>query len=184
VIFCETRVAGVLTVDLERNVDERGFFARTWCADEFARAGLPDMLVQCSVSWNERRHTLRGLHWQAAPYGEAKLVRCTAGAVLDVVVDVRPGSPTFLANDVFEIDANERRSVFVPPGVAHGFLTLTDGAEVFYQMDTAYVPDAARGARWDDPAFSVPWPAPPAVISARDRSFPDFEPSLMTQAHR
>jgi dTDP-4-dehydrorhamnose 3,5-epimerase len=176
VIFAPTAIGGAVLVDLARHVDERGFFARSWCADEFAAAGLADRLVQCSVSWNEHRHTLRGMHWQAEPHGEGKLVRCTRGAILDVIVDVRPASPTYLQHVAVDLDEENRRALFIPPGVAHGFLTLVDETEVFYQMDTAYVADAARGARWDDPAFAISWPAAPAVISERDRSYPDFLP--------
>jgi dTDP-4-dehydrorhamnose 3,5-epimerase len=176
VIFEPTSIGGAVLVDVDRHVDERGFFARTWCAHEFASAGLPDTLVQCSVSWNEHRHTLRGLHWQAAPHGEGKLVRCTRGAIFDVVVDIRANSPTYLEYLAVDLDQDNRRALFIPPGVAHGFLTLVDGTEIFYQMDTAHVPDAARGARWDDPAFGISWVATPAVISERDRSYPDFAP--------
>ena len=123
-IFSPTAIAGAVVVDLERHVDDRGFFARTWCADEFRAAGLPAELAQCSVSWNEHRHTLRGMHWQAAPHGEGKLVRCTRGAIHDVVVDLRPGSPSYLATVGMRLDEDNRRALFVPPDVAHGFLTL------------------------------------------------------------
>jgi dTDP-4-dehydrorhamnose 3,5-epimerase len=172
--FTPTAIPGVVLVDVERVVDERGFFARTWCADEFAAAGLPSRLVQTSVSWNQHRLTLRGMHWQAAPHGEGKLVRCSRGALLDVVVDLRPDSPTYLDHLMVELDQDSRRAVFIPSGLAHGFLTLADRTEVLYQMDTPHVPAAARGARWDDPAFAIRWPAPPAVISERDRCYPDF----------
>jgi dTDP-4-dehydrorhamnose 3,5-epimerase len=169
-------LSGAVVVDVERHVDERGFFARTWCADEFAAVGLPSTAVQASVSWNDRRHTLRGMHWQADPFGEGKLVRCTRGAVHDVIVDLRPQSATYLRSFAVELNEMNRRALFIPPGVAHGFLTLTDGTEVLYQMDVAYEPGAARGARWDDPSFAITWPAPPAVISGRDRTYPDFVP--------
>jgi dTDP-4-dehydrorhamnose 3,5-epimerase len=173
VIFEPTAIAGVVLVDVDRHDDERGFFARSWCAREFAAAGLPDQLVQCSVSWNVRRHTLRGMHWQAAPHAEGKLVRCTRGALLDVVVDLRPDSSSYLRHVAVELDSCNRRAIFIPPGFAHGFLTLADSTEVLYQMDTFFVPEAARGARWDDPAFGIDWPAEPAVISQRDRTYPD-----------
>ena len=175
-IFEPTALGGAVLVHLDRHVDERGFFARSWCAREFAAAALPAEMVQCSVSWNEQRHTLRGMHWQAAPHGEGKLVRCTRGAILDVVVDLRPDSSTYLAHLAVRLDQDNRDALFIPPGLAHGFLTLMEGTEVFYQMDTAHMPEAARGARWDDPAFAVAWPARPAVISERDLSYPDFVP--------
>jgi dTDP-4-dehydrorhamnose 3,5-epimerase len=173
VIFENTTIDGALLVELERHLDERGFFARTWCADEFGAAGLPVTLVQCSISWNQQRHTLRGMHWQAAPHGEGKLVRVTRGAILDVIVDLRPESSTYLEHVAVVLDQENRRALFVPPGCAHGFLTLSTGTEVLYQMDRAYVPEAARGARWDDPAFAIAWGVQPAVISERDRSYPD-----------
>jgi dTDP-4-dehydrorhamnose 3,5-epimerase len=164
----------VVVVEPERHTDERGFFARTWCADEFAAAGLPDWFVQTSVSWNEHRHTLRGMHWQAEPHGEGKLVRCTRGAILDVGVDMRSDSPTYLRHVAVRLDEENRRALFLAPGLAHGFLTLEADTEVLYQMDTPYVPEAARGARWDDPAFAIAWPAAPEVISERDRTYPDL----------
>jgi dTDP-4-dehydrorhamnose 3,5-epimerase len=166
-----------MVVDVDRHVDDRGFFARTWCAEEFAAAGLPSVAAQSSVSWNEHRHTMRGMHWQASPYGESKLVRCTRGAIHDVIVDLRPESHTYLRSIAVELDERTRRALFIPAGMAHGFLTLVDGTEVLYQMDVAYRPDAARGARWDDPAFGIEWPAVPTVISDRDRTYPDFEPA-------
>jgi dTDP-4-dehydrorhamnose 3,5-epimerase len=174
--FLPTAVAGAVVVALERHADERGFFARTWCVDEFVAAGLPDRFVQSSVSWNEHTHTLRGMHWQAEPHGEGKLVRCTRGAILDVAVDVRPDSPTYLQHVAIRLDEENRRGLFLAPGLAHGFLTLAPGTEVLYQMDTRYVPEAARGARWDDPAFAIQWPAAPQVISERDGSYPDLVP--------
>jgi dTDP-4-dehydrorhamnose 3,5-epimerase len=175
--FERTLLAGVVVIELDRHVDERGFFARTWCAAEFAAAGLPPCFVQSSVSWNEHPHTLRGMHWQADPHGEGKLVRCTRGAIFDVVVDLRPESTTYLRHVGVPLDQDNRRSLFIPPGYAHGFLTLVAETEVLYQMDTPYVPDAARGARWDDPAFGIEWPVTPGVISRRDRSYPDLLPA-------
>jgi dTDP-4-dehydrorhamnose 3,5-epimerase len=173
-ICIRTHLDGAVIFDVDRRVDERGFFARTWCRDELAKLELPNSVVQCSISWNERRHTLRGMHWQEHPHGETKLVRCTRGAILDVIVDVRPESPTYLQHLSVELDEHNRRTLLVPAGFAHGFLTLVDGTEVYYQMDAPHAPEAARGARWDDPAFAIPWPAPPAVISERDRTYPDF----------
>ncbi len=175
-IFEPTIISGVALVDIDRHIDERGFFARTWCAEEFAAVGLPHALVQCSLSWNVARHTLRGMHWQESPHGEGKLVRCTRGAILDVIVDLREDSGTYLEHVGVQLDQENRRVLFVPPGVAHGFLTLAERTEVLYQMDTAHVPTAARGARWNDPAFAITWPAPPAVISERDRDYADYVP--------
>jgi dTDP-4-dehydrorhamnose 3,5-epimerase len=177
-IFEPGDLPGIVIISPERHADERGFFARTWCAQEFAAAGLPSVSAQCSVSWNERKHTLRGMHWEAAPQRESKLVRCTRGAIFDVIVDLRPESPTYLAHIGLRLSADDHRAVFIPPGMGHGFLTLTDGTEVLYQMDSFYAPLAERGARWDDPAFGIDWPAPPAVISERDRTFPDFAVDL------
>ncbi len=173
-IFEPAGLPGVVVVSPNRHADDRGFFARTWCAQEFAAAGLPSTLAQCSVSWNERRHTLRGMHWEAPPQRESKLVRCTRGAIFDVVVDLRPESPSYLSHIGLHLGADDHRAVFIPPGVAHGFLTLTDGTEVFYQMDSFYASGSERGARWDDPAFGIDWPAAPAVISERDCNFSDF----------
>jgi dTDP-4-dehydrorhamnose 3,5-epimerase len=176
VIFRETAVAGVWIVEPEPRVDERGFFARTWCAEEFRAHGLNGELAQVSVSYNHRRGTLRGLHYQAAPHAEAKLVRCTRGAIWDVAVDLRPESPTFLRHAAVVLDADNRLALYVPEGCAHGFQTLADASEVLYQMSTAYVPPAARGVRWDDPAFAIPWPPAERIIAARDRAYPDFRP--------
>ena len=176
--FEPTLVAGAVVVELDRHIDERGFFARTWCADEFAAVGLPDRVVQSSVSWNEHRHTLRGMHWQAEPHGEGKLVRCTRGAILDVAVDLRSESATYLQHVAVRLDEENRRALHLAPGLAHGFLTLEAGTEVLYQMDTPYVPEAARGARWDDPAFAIAWPVRPEVISERDCSYPDLVPAV------
>ena len=174
VIFEGSDLPGVVVISPDRHTDFRGFFARTWCAREFADAGLPSSLAQCSVSWNERMYTLRGLHWEVPPHNESKLVRCTRGAIFDVVVDLRPASSGFLRHIAIELDADDHRAVFIPPGCAHGFLTLADRSEVMYQMDTFYAPQAERGARWDDPAFAIEWPAAPLVISDRDRSFTSF----------
>jgi len=174
VILTPTQIPGAALVELERFEDERGFFARSFCAREFARAGLPSSFVQCNVSWSPRRHTLRGMHWQGPPFEEAKLVRCTRGAILDVIVDVRAGTPAFLRHVAVRLDEENRRGLLVPPGVAHGFLTLVDRTEVHYQMSAFHAPEQARGARWNDPAFAIDWPAAPEVISERDRSYPDF----------
>jgi len=167
---------GACLVGLEPHADERGFFARTFCARELAAAGLDVRVAQTSLSWNPRRGTLRGLHWQAPPHAEAKLVRCVRGRIYDVLVDVRPESHAFRQHVAVELDADGRDAVYIPPGVAHGFLTLADGCEVHYQMSESHAPEAARGARFDDPAFGIVWPAPIEVVSARDRAWPDFQP--------
>jgi dTDP-4-dehydrorhamnose 3,5-epimerase len=175
--FTETRLPGSFLIELEPLGDERGFFARSFCRREFTARGLCADWVQSNVSWNARRHTLRGLHYQAAPSGEAKLVRCTAGAIFDVILDLRPGSPTRFSWIGVELEARGRAMLYVPEGFAHGFLTLCDGAELSYQMSAYYDPAASRGVRFDDPRFSIAWPAAPAVISERDRRLPDFEPA-------
>jgi len=173
-MFRESEVAGVMVVDLEQRADERGFFARTWSADELRTQGLDGELSQISISFNTRRHTLRGMHFQRAPHDEAKLVRCTMGRIFDVAVDLRAESPTFRRWTGVELSAANRRSLFIPKGCAHGFLTLDDDAEVLYLISTPHVPDAADGVRWDDPAFGITWPATPAVISDRDATYADF----------
>jgi len=173
-IFSQTKLLGVLTVALEPNIDGRGFFARTWCQKEFSEHGLDSRLVQCSVSYNERKGTLRGLHYQAAPYAEAKLVRCTQGAIYDVIVDLRPQSQTYKDWIAMILEAEKRNMVYVPEGCAHGFLSLEEKTEVFYQMSEFYHPELSRGVRWNDPTFKIEWPAKVEVISERDRSYPDF----------
>ena len=173
--FTETELAGVLVVDPEPTSDERGLFARTFDSAEFARRGLRSHFPQCSVSFNTHAATLRGMHYQAAPHGEAKLVRCTAGGVFDVAVDLREGSPTRGRWVGVELTAANRRGLYVPEGCAHGFQTLADATEVFYQISAEYVPGAARGVRWDDPALGIAWPAAESrVISERDRTYPDL----------
>jgi dTDP-4-dehydrorhamnose 3,5-epimerase len=167
-------IVGVCTVEIDPIRDERGFFARTWDSTMFARHGLNGRLAQTSVSYNPRRGTLRGMHYQVAPHEEAKLVRCTAGAVYDVAVDLRPGSPTLTRWWGIELTADNRRALYVPEGCAHGFLTLTDQVEVLYQISEYWAPDAGRGVRWDDPAFGIEWPGDVLVISERDRTYPDF----------
>ena len=172
--FRETAIAGVWVVEPERLEDERGFFARTWDTREFAERGLNGRLVQCSVSYNARRGTLRGLHYQAAPHEEAKLVRCTAGVVYDVAVDLRAGSETLCSWVGVELSAENRLALYVPEGCAHGFLTLADDSEIVYQMSAFHSPEAARGVRYDDPAFAVDWPDEVVLVNERDRSYPDF----------
>jgi dTDP-4-dehydrorhamnose 3,5-epimerase len=177
VIFIPTKVAGALVIDLERREDERGFFARSFCQREFEEHRLDPCVSQCNVSFNSRRGTLRGMHWQAAPHGEAKLVRVTRGAAWDVLVDLRPGSPSYGEWFGVELTAETRRALYIPDGLAHGFQTLVADTEVFYQMSRAYVPDAQRGARWNDPAFGIAWPIDPPFMSERDANYPDFVPA-------
>lgn len=174
--FRETELPGVWVIELERLEDERGFFARSFCRREFERHGLSPDVEQCNISFNRHRGTLRGLHYQAPPHDEDKLVRCTMGAVWDVAVDLRPGSPTFRSWVGQTLSAASRTMLYIPKGLAHGFITLTDDAEVFYQMSEAYHPESAGGFPWNDPAFAIDWPEAPRVISDRDRSRPPFEP--------
>jgi dTDP-4-dehydrorhamnose 3,5-epimerase len=173
--FRETPLPGAYVVELDPRPDERGFFARAYCDDEFAAQGLPTRWPQNNLSRNARARTLRGLHYNAAPHGEAKLVRCVRGAVWDVIVDLRAGSPTRRRWFGLELTAEAGNAVFVPEGFVHGFLTLRDDSDVFYQMGRSYVPAAARGLRFDDPAFGIAWPVPPAFMSERDRTYPDFD---------
>src|ERR1700740_3810145 len=173
--FLETKIPGVYEISIEPKRDERGFFARSWCAQEFASHGLNSKLLQCSISFNTHKGTLRGVHYQAAPYQEAKLVRCTKGAIFDVAIDLRPRSRTFKSWVSVVLTAELRKMLYVPEGCAHGFLTLEDNTEVFYQMSEFYNPASARGVRWDDPAFQIAWPETIAVISDRDRTYPDFK---------
>ncbi len=176
-IFTASPLAGVYTVDMDRIEDERGFFARSFCSGEFARHGLEAPTSQCSVSFNARRGTLRGLHFQAAPHDEEKLVRCTAGAIFDVVVDLRFGSATRLKWFGAELSAGNHRALYIPKGFAHGFVTLADATEVFYMISVPHAPGFGRGVRWDDPAFAIDWPLQPVVISARDAAYPSFDTS-------
>jgi dTDP-4-dehydrorhamnose 3,5-epimerase len=173
-IFRSTSIGGAWVIEPGRLEDERGFFARTWDPEVFAERGLNPELAQCSISYNRARGTLRGLHYQAAPYEEAKLVRCTAGEIFDVAVDLRPDSPTFRDWFGVELSAENRLALFVPEGCAHGFLTLDDDSEVHYQISQSYTPEAARGVRWNDPGFGIVWPGEIIVINERDRSYPDF----------
>jgi dTDP-4-dehydrorhamnose 3,5-epimerase len=175
--FRETPLPGVWVIEPELLGDERGWFARTFDTHEFEQRGLDAAPVQCNASFNARRDTLRGMHYQADPHGESKLVRCVRGAIFDVAVDLRPDSPTFARWHGVELSAENRLAFYIPAGLAHGFQTLVDGCEVHYQMGYRYVPDAARGVRFDDPAFGIDWPAPAGelIVSDRDRAFPDFD---------
>lgn len=174
VIFSSTALDGAFVIDLDRRDDDRGYFARTWCVREFAENGLETDLVQCSVSHNLGRHTLRGMHWQASPHSEVKLVRCTRGAIWDVIIDLRPESPTYMSHLGVELSAESGRSLYVPKGVAHGFVTLVDNSDVFYQMSEFHDPASARGVRWDDPALGLEWPVSAPILHPRDAAYPDY----------
>ena len=174
-IFRETPLPGAWVLEPERFEDERGFFARTYCRRDFSERGLDPDIAQCSVSYNHRKGTLRGLHFQITPHEEVKLVRVTRGAVWDVIVDVRPESPTFKKNFGVVLSAEAGNALYIPKGMAHGFQTLEDATEVFYQISEFYAPEAARGYRWDDPSFAISWPEPPSVISDKDRNLPFFQ---------
>ena len=174
--FTETKLKGAFILEPERLEDDRGFFARSWCETEAAAYGLYPKWVQCNISFNKKKATLRGMHFQAAPFAEAKLVRCTMGAICDVIVDLRPGSSTLKQWVAVELSAENRRMLYIPEGFAHGFLTLADNSEIFYQMSAFYAPGYARGVRWNDPAFTIVWPTDICVISDKDRNYPDFRP--------
>ena len=173
-IFTEADVAGAFILDAEPLSDERGLFARTWCRRELEDHGLDTDVAQCSTSFNARAGTLRGLHLQAAPFEEIKFVRCTSGAIHDVIVDLRPGSPTYLMHAAVQLTSENRRMVYIPKGVAHGFQTLVDRTEVAYQMSEFFSADHARGVRWDDPAFGIEWPVGERLMNERDRTYPDY----------
>jgi len=172
--FLETGIPGVFKIRIEPKPDERGFFARTWCPKEFESHGLDPKLAQCSISFNTHKGTLRGMHYQVAPYQETKVVRCTRGAIFDVAIDLRPQSRTFKSWVSDILTAEDRNMLCIPEGCAHGFLTLEDGCEVLYQMSEVFDAGAARGVRWDDPAFQIAWPGKVEVITERDRTYPNF----------
>lgn len=178
-IFHPLEIAGAYLLEPQRLEDKRGFFARTYCRHELEERGLDPTVVQCNVSVNRQRGTVRGMHWQAVPYEEIKLVRCTSGAICDVLLDLRPTSETFLRHQAIELSRDNRHAVYIPAGIAHGYQALEDETEVFYQMSELYHPEAARGARWDDPAFDITWPLPITLISDRDRTFEDFSPETL-----
>ncbi len=175
-IFTETRLQGVFEIEPEQIADPRGFFARAFDQHEWEAHGLNPAVAQCNIVFNTLKGTLRGMHYQARPFEEVKLVRCTSGAVYDVLLDLRPQSPTYTEWAAVELSAENRRMVYIPEGVAHGFQTLTDGAEVFFQMAQFYQPGAGLGVRWNDPAFAISWPLPVTVIADRDAAYPDFTP--------
>lgn len=174
-IFTETKLKGVFIIEPERLEDERGFFARTFCQEEFAAHGLNPRVVQCNISFNKKGGTLRGMHYQIAPYEEAKLIRCTRGAIYDAIINLRPESSTFKQWIAVELTADNRRMLYIPEGFAHGFQTLEDNTEVFYQMSEFYHPECARGVRWDDPEFGIEWPLLHPILSDSDCSFNNFE---------
>jgi dTDP-4-dehydrorhamnose 3,5-epimerase len=171
-LFTETDIAGVYVIDLKRLDDDRGWFARSFCTEEFEAHGLEPDVVQCNISYNTKGGTIRGLHYQAPPSAEGKLVRCTSGGIYDVAVDIRPDSATYLQHVAVELTAENRRALFVPKLFAHGFQTLTDGTEVFYQMTAAYDPTAGRGLRYNDPKLGIEWPLPISAVSDRDAELP------------
>jgi len=173
-LFEELATAGAYLVEVECHRDERGFFARSFCEDEFAAKGLVDRFTQSSISFNERRGTVRGMHFATAPHAETKIVRCIAGAMHDVIVDLRPRSPTYLESISVELSARNRRALYIPPGFAHGFQTLMEATEVLYMIDRPFVLEAARGIRWNDPAIHIEWPEVISVISSKDLQFPDW----------
>ncbi|WP_454085463.1 dTDP-4-dehydrorhamnose 3,5-epimerase [Georgenia sp. Marseille-Q6866] len=173
--FEPTDVAGCMVVELEERADDRGFFARTFCTEEFAAQGLDTQVVQANLSYNHRAGTLRGMHRQIPPHAEGKLVRCIRGAIVDVALDLREDSPTFGKHAMVELTADNRRALWVPPYVAHGYQTLVDATEVLYQVSGPYAPEGERGQRFDDPAFGLRWPLEVTVISDKDRSWPDWD---------
>jgi dTDP-4-dehydrorhamnose 3,5-epimerase len=180
--FLETPLPGAWVIELDLLGDDRGWFARTFDRAEFEARGLNPEVAQCNASFNARRGTLRGMHYQADPHGESKLVRCVRGAVFDVAVDLRRDCPTLCRWHGVELSADNRLALYIPTGMAHGFQTLTDDCELIYQIGTAYVPGAERGVRWDDPAFGIEWPSISVerTISDRDRAYPDFDPPRAT----
>ena len=170
--FQETRIPGAWIIDITPIPDHRGFFAMTWLPDELRQRGMNPALAQCNLAFNHRRGTLRGMHFQKAPYAQAKIIRTTRGSLLDVIVDLREESPTFQQWDAVELTADNRRMLYMPEGIAHGYLTLADDTEAYYHASSAWVPAAESGVRWDDPAFQIEWPFEPSVISDKDRQWP------------
>ena len=175
--FAETALPGAFVIHPEPHEDARGLFARTWCVREFEAHGLETRIAQCSTSFNKTKGTLRGLHYQILPAAETKLVRCTRGSLYDVIVDLRPDSATFLSHVGVVLTADNRRMVYVPTGFAHGFQTLEDDTEIFYQISELCAPEHARGVRWDDPLFGISWPVDQRTLIERDLNYPDFRPA-------
>lgn len=182
-IFKKTKLNDAYIIQPEKTEDSRGFFARLWCQREFEQHGLNPQLVQCNISFNKQKGTLRGMHFQIAPFGEAKLVRCTRGAIYDVIIDLRPNSSTFRKYFAEFLTAENHKMLYVPEGFAHGFQTLEDNTEVFYQMSEFYAPKHTGGVRWNDPAFNVSWPTEVQVISERDKNHPNFNTKEVPQYH-
>lgn len=178
-LFTETALKGAFILDIEQKEDSRGFFARTFCAKEFATHGLESTNAQCSIAFNHKQGTIRGMHYQIAPATEAKLVRCTQGAIYDVIVDLRPDSPTYLSHIGVELTSNNHRALYVPQMFAHGYQTLTDAAEVVYQMNKFYTPGYDRGLHYDDPLLSIEWRLPVSEISEKDMAWPFLEASII-----
>ena len=170
--FTESRIPGAWIIDITPVPDHRGFFAMTWLPDQLRERGMNPALAQCNLAFNHRRGTLRGMHFQKAPHAQAKMIRTTRGALLDVIVDLREESPTFRQWDAVELTADNRRMLYMPEGIAHGYLTLADDTEAYYHASSAWVPAAESGVRWDDPAFQIEWPFEPSVISDKDRQWP------------
>jgi dTDP-4-dehydrorhamnose 3,5-epimerase len=179
-IFTEAPLSGAFVIEPELLEDARGFFARTWCGREFEARGLVTRVAQCSTSFNKKKGTLRGMHYQVPPFAETKIVRCVRGSMYDAIVDLRRGSPTFTQHFTVVLTAANRTMLYVPAGFAHGFQTLEDDTEVFYQISEFYSPAHARGVRWDDPTFGIPWPADERTLVERDRTYPDFRPAIAT----
>jgi len=175
--FTELDIAGAFVIEIEPHIDERGFFARTWCSDEFKKHGLNPSIQQCNISYSEQKNTLRGMHYQSPPHSETKVVSCTQGRVYDVILDIRENSPTYGQWSSIVLDANEHKSIYIPGGLAHGFQTLENKCEMRYQMSTEYQANFSKGIRWNDPFFSIQWPkADTRIISSRDTAYPDFKP--------
>ena len=179
-ILTETPLSAAFVIEPKPLEDARGLFARTWCRREFEAHGLETRIAQCSTSFNKKKGTLRGMHYQAPPLAETKIVRCTRGSMYDVIIDLRPDSPTFMRHFGLVLTVENRKMLYVPTGFAHGFQTLEDDTEIFYQISEFYSPDHGRGVRWNDPAFGIRWPDDERIIVDRDRNYPDFRPGALT----
>ncbi len=175
--FTASRIPGAWIIDIAAIHDNRGFFAMTWLPDEFRQHGIEPALAQCNLAFNHKCGTLRGMHFQAAPYAQAKIIRCTRGALLDVIVDLRPESPAYCQSEAVELTADNRRMLYMPEGIAHGYLTLTDDVEAYYHASSPWHPAAESGVRWNDPAFAIAWPFAPVVISDKDAAWPAHAPA-------